>query len=293
MTDLYCYCSNWKTFLMILIIVLFSMAQVVQAAEPPVLYLFWGEGCPHCEDEKAFLKQLQQHYPALEMRWFEVWNHPEFAQLANLISKAYNVKAASVPMTFLGDWTLTGFRSVETSGEQIRQQLETCLQHGCIDALDKLGPQQLVLKIRSEAADNAPQGWEHFPSQTSSVPQSQEQPPASEQKIVVYYFHGNSRCASCMAIEQYTREAVEEAFAKELKSNALELRVINVETPENAHFIQDYQLYTRSVIVSEVTGGKEARWKNLQRVWELLRDEQAFKDYVQMEVFDYLEEQPS
>lgn len=296
MTHNCCYRNNWIVFLIILVALFFSglfMIQDVQAAEHPILYLFWGEGCPHCEEEKVFLRDLQQQYPELEMRWFEVWKHPEFAQLANLISKAYNVKAASVPMTFLGEWTLTGFRSPETSGEQIRQQLEACLQEGCIDPLDKLGPHQLVLKIQQEVAENAPQGWEYFPAKKTADQQSKEQLPVSERKIVVYYFHGNSRCASCMTIEQYTRKAVEEAFASELKSSDLELKVINVETPENAHFIKDYQLYTRSVILSDVKEGKETRWKNLQKVWELLRDEQAFKDYVQMEVFDYLEEQPS
>lgn len=169
MTYIRWYRKVYGVFLITLAAVLlsgFSLMQDVQAAEQkPVLYLFWGEGCPHCEDEKTFLLDLQQQYPELEMRWFEVWKHPEFAQLASLVSKAYEVKGASVPMTFLGEWTVTGFRSPETTGEQIRRQLETCLQEGCIDVLDKLGPHQLVLKIQQEAAENDPQGWEYFPAE--------------------------------------------------------------------------------------------------------------------------------
>lgn len=120
--------------------------------------------------------------------------------------------------------------------------------------------------------------------------------PASEPprtKVVVYYFHGTYRCQSCTTIEMYTEEAVKEAFAAELKSGALEWKAVNVETPETQHFIQDYKLYTKSVIVSEVADDKEQRWKNLAKVWELLHNEKTFKDYVKQEIAAYLKEQAS
>ena len=34
--------------------------------------------------------------------------------------------------------------------------------------------------------------------------------------------------------------------------------------------------------------GEQARWKNLARVWELVRDKEAFGQYVQDEVREYL-----
>ena len=82
------------------------------AAEHPILYFFWGEGCPHCEKEKEFLSRLQEKYPELEMRWFETWKHREFTQLADTMRKAYDIKTSSVPMTFLGDWNHVGFSSL-------------------------------------------------------------------------------------------------------------------------------------------------------------------------------------
>lgn len=108
-------------------------------------------------------------------------------------------------------------------------------------------------------------------------------------KVIVYYFHGHSRCGSCMTIERYTRESVEAAFAKELKSGQIEFRSINVELPFNNHYVNDYKLYTKSVIVSDIAQGKEQRWKNLQKVWELLHSEKAFKAYVKNEAAAYLQ----
>ena len=107
-------------------------------------------------------------------------------------------------------------------------------------------------------------------------------------KVTVFYFHGNVRCYTCTLNEYLTIEAVEEAFGDEIRNGLVELKVINVEEEENDHFIEDYQLYTKSVIVSELIHGKQERWKNLQRVWELIHNDAAFKEYIQKEVREYL-----
>lgn len=64
--------------------------------------------------------------------------------------------------------------------------------------------------------------------------------------------------------------------------------LVNLDEPANKHYIDDYQLYTKSLIVSEIRNGKEIRWKNLAKVWELTNDKKAFIDYVQGEVRAYL-----
>jgi len=84
---------------------------------------------------------------------------------------------------------------------------------------------------------------------------------------------------------------MDEAFESEIAGGIIEVATLNVEDPGNRHFIEDYQLYTKSVIISDVSGQKETRWKNLKRVWELLGDEKSFKSYVQEEVKNYLSEQ--
>jgi len=37
-----------------------------------------------------------------------------------------------------------------------------------------------------------------------------------------------------------------------------------------------------------MVNGKEKQWKNLQKVWELVHDEKAFKEYIRSEIKDYL-----
>ncbi|GAK56682.1 hypothetical protein U27_03645 [Candidatus Vecturithrix granuli] len=116
----------------------------------------------------------------------------------------------------------------------------------------------------------------------------ENQPHSPTKKIVVYYFHGTARCSSCQTIEELTHFAVADGFQSELKEGSLEFHAINAETPENRHFIQEYRLYTKSVIVSAVVNGKEMRWKNLEKIWELYYDQKAFVDYIQQEIRAYL-----
>jgi hypothetical protein len=104
---------------------------------------------------------------------------------------------------------------------------------------------------------------------------------AAESETIVYYFHGNVRCATCRTIEAYADEAVHAAFAAELEDGTLEWRVVNIDEPANRHFIQDFQLVTRSVVLAEYRDGTVVRFENLDKVWQLVRDKERFLDYVQ------------
>jgi hypothetical protein len=112
---------------------------------------------------------------------------------------------------------------------------------------------------------------------------------APGRKVVVYYFHGNVRCVTCKTIEAYAGEAVQAGFPDALEDGRLEWRPVNVDEPANEHYVQDFQLVTRSVVIEEAAAGKQVRWKNLQRVWELVPDKDAFLEYVQDETRVFLE----
>jgi hypothetical protein len=110
----------------------------------------------------------------------------------------------------------------------------------------------------------------------------------SNDNVVVYYFHGTARCSNCIKFEAYSQEAIQSAFLSSLGNGRLQWRVLNVDEPANRHFIEDYRLITRSVIVSKIRDGKQVEWKNLQRIWELVGNKSAFVKYIQDEVSSYL-----
>ncbi|MBU3933238.1 MAG: hypothetical protein KKH11_01030 [Candidatus Omnitrophica bacterium] len=63
-----------------------------------------------------------------------------------------------------------------------------------------------------------------------------------------------------------------------------------MEKKENQRFVKDYQLYTKSVVVSLVKNGEEVKFNNLEKVWHYLRNKEQFFNYIKDEVNNYLKE---
>jgi hypothetical protein len=113
-------------------------------------------------------------------------------------------------------------------------------------------------------------------------------PQSGPHKVIAYYFHTNARCSTCIKIEKYSHEAIEQGFADELKNGTLEMRVVNYEQPENRHFMQDYKLVSKSLVLVNMVNGKQTKWTNLKLVWQLTGHKDAFLNYVRKEVRGYL-----
>ena len=122
------------------------------------------------------------------------------------------------------------------------------------------------------------------------LPQAQATEGAKSPHVIAYYFHGTMRCPTCYKLEQYSKEAIDANFKDALVSGRLEFKVVNVEDRGNEHYGNDYQLYTKSLILSLVKDGKQTKWKNLDKIWEYVGNKQRFLDYVKSEVADLLKE---
>lgn len=112
--------------------------------------------------------------------------------------------------------------------------------------------------------------------------------PIKDRTLTVYYFHTTYRCPTCMKIEALTASTVGKFFSAELSSRKIAWKPLNIEIPENKHFVDDFKLFTKSVVVVDAKNGKMIRWKNLDKIWELVRDENAFTSYIKNEISGFL-----
>lgn len=99
-------------------------------------------------------------------------------------------------------------------------------------------------------------------------------------KLTVYYFHTSFRCWTCNQFEKLTKEILAESFAEEQKKGTVELKVVNIEEESDKHFVSDYRLVTKSIVLSLSSKGAETEWENLDKIWELVRNTDKFKEYV-------------
>lgn len=110
----------------------------------------------------------------------------------------------------------------------------------------------------------------------------------AEHKVLAYFFHAAKRCPTCRKIEGYAREALEQGYPGAWKSGLVEWRDLSYEDPRCSKLVEEYEVLTSSVVLVEWRRGQPKRWKNLERVWELVHDKDAFLAYVREEAAPFL-----
>ncbi len=102
----------------------------------PVLYFFWGDGCPHCADEKIFLETLKSRFPGLTVHSYEVWKNQANAAYFSRMLRASGIKSSGVPVTMIHTRTFVGFSpSVQ---QEIEAMVNLCAQQACADPAGRI-----------------------------------------------------------------------------------------------------------------------------------------------------------
>jgi len=122
-----------------------------------------------------------------------------------------------------------------------------------------------------------------------SEPETAESVSNESPQFIAYYFYTSKRCASCYRLEQWSETAIKDHFKKAIESGRLQWKTVKVDKPENEHFTKDFNLYTKSLVIVEQNDGETVRWKNLDKVWQLLRNKDKYFDYVTTETKAFME----
>ena len=92
-------------------IALFSFILPVNAKENDkiTLYLFYGDGCPHCAEEKLFLDEIKGSYDNFEIVMYEVWKDKDNQDFLNKVKSELGIERSGVPVTIIGDTYMVGW----------------------------------------------------------------------------------------------------------------------------------------------------------------------------------------
>jgi len=110
-----------------------SAAPPAQEANPVVVYFFWGDGCPHCAVAKPFLAELNERFPSMIVRDYEVWYHPQNQAPFIQMAAKYGFEPSGVPTIFIGDQFWEGFGEGYTD-LAVEAAVARCAAEGCVDA---------------------------------------------------------------------------------------------------------------------------------------------------------------
>jgi cytochrome c biogenesis protein CcdA/glutaredoxin len=105
--------------LLLVVTVLFSVAARAEsspaatseqaAPSQATLWYFWREGCPHCEEARVWLADLEKAHPELEVRSVEVVRDPAGRELFLRMMAERGQQASGVPTFIVNDEVWVGF----------------------------------------------------------------------------------------------------------------------------------------------------------------------------------------
>lgn len=110
--------------------------------------------------------------------------------------------------------------------------------------------------------------------------QSGNAAPVQGKSVSVAYFHTTYRDPTCKKMESLAREALQRSFPEQLAQGKLRIVVYNIDREQNRHFVQDYQLSSRTFVVSKLVNGEQQSWERLDKCYELVGVVEQFQGYI-------------
>ncbi len=99
------------------------------------MYLFWGQGCPHCAQEKEFLvEEVLPKYSNAKLSTYEIYYSQENIQFMRQVSDKLGADANGVPFLVIGDKYFVGYADGVTDKE-IETKIKYCSENSCEDSV--------------------------------------------------------------------------------------------------------------------------------------------------------------
>ena len=116
-----------------IVLLLLLLIPTLVSAKEVNLYLFHGDGCPHCAKEREYLKEIEKEYDDVNIHLYEVWYDTDNQELMEKVKKELNSSTNYVPLTIIGDKYTVGFN--DNTKLMIKNNIEKCLKEECQDVV--------------------------------------------------------------------------------------------------------------------------------------------------------------
>lgn len=116
--------KNIAKLIFIIISIIFISTNVnAKETDNLTLYVFKGDGCPHCKAEMDYLDTIKDKYTNLEIKEYEVWYDDDNASLLTKVESYFNIKRSGVPTTIIGNTVIQGYQNESSTGKKIERAI--------------------------------------------------------------------------------------------------------------------------------------------------------------------------
>jgi glutaredoxin len=139
-----------------LFIGLFSFVPIdTHAASELNIYLFWGNGCPHCEKEKKFFAEILPNYPSVKLSTYEVYYNHSNVELMQKTANELGISAGGVPFLIIGNKEYVGYAE-GTTDKEVESRIKYCLENNCPDSVSAIvNPTNIVSQNTAKNENNS------------------------------------------------------------------------------------------------------------------------------------------
>lgn len=120
----------------ILLSFLFILPVNAKETDTIKVYLFYGDGCPHCAAEKVYLKDVKKKFDNVEFEYFEVWKNAENQRFFEEVKEKMEITRSGVPVTIIGETYIVGYS--EAVGSRIDRAIKFYKENEYTDVVSKI-----------------------------------------------------------------------------------------------------------------------------------------------------------
>ena len=96
-----------------------------------------------------------------------------------------------------------------------------------------------------------------FISVTINAQNQSQKKTTAKNYVEVIYFHSKQGCATCIAIEKYTQEAINKELANQIKNGEVIFKNIDISQKNNQAIAEKYKVTWSSLFIVKHKNGKE------------------------------------
>lgn len=135
-----------KTFKVLLFLLLFIPFLVFGSEKELNIYLFYGDGCPHCKEEEKWFEDYIKKNDFIKIHRYEVWHDKDNQEKYSEVHNILNDTSSGIPYLIIGETVISGFDE-EITPERIKNAVE---YYKNINYKDKVGIYLGVVEDKNE-----------------------------------------------------------------------------------------------------------------------------------------------
>ena len=124
-----------KLTYILLFLIMFIPCVIFGSEKDLNIYLFYGDGCPHCAEEEEWFKTYLEKNKNIKIHRYEVWYDKDNQEKYSKVHEILNDKSSGIPYLIIGESVISGFDK-DLTPERIKNAVE---YYSNINYKDKVG----------------------------------------------------------------------------------------------------------------------------------------------------------